>query len=61
MGIIFNQKSKTFTLNTRNTSYQMKIGNLDYLLHLYYGPSISDEDMSYQIIMETEAILIMEK
>lgn len=50
MGIIFNQKSKTFTLNTRNTSYQMKIGNLDYLLHLYYGPSISDGDMSYQIM-----------
>ena len=50
MGIIFNQKSKTFTLNTRNTSYQMKIGNLDYLLHLYYGPFISDGDMCYQIM-----------
>lgn len=50
MGIIFNEKSKTLTLNTRNTSYQMKIGNLDYLLHLYYGPSICDADMSYQIM-----------
>ena len=27
----------------------MKCGNLDYLLHLYYGPSICDRDMSYQI------------
>ncbi len=27
----------------------MKIGRADYLLHLYYGPTISDEDLSYQI------------
>ena len=50
MAIIFNKQTKTFTLQTNNTSYQMKIGNLDYLLHLYYGPSIRDEDMSYQIM-----------
>jgi len=50
MGIIFNETSKTITLHTRHTSYQMKIGNLDYLLHLYYGPSIRDTDMSYQIM-----------
>ena len=50
MGIIYNETSKTITLHTRHTSYQMKIGNLDYLLHLYYGPSIQDADMSYQIM-----------
>ncbi len=50
MAIIFNEKSKTITLNTKNTSYQMKIGNLDYLLHLYYGLGICDADMSYQIM-----------
>ena len=50
MGIIFNESSQTITLHTRHTSYQMKIGNLDYLLHLYYGPSIRDTDMSYQIM-----------
>lgn len=50
MGIIFSEKSKTLTLHTKNTSYQMKIGNLDYLLHLYYGPTIRDADMSYQIM-----------
>lgn len=49
MSIIYNNKTKTFTLNTKNTSYQMKIGNLNYLKHLYYGPSIEDEDLSYQI------------
>ncbi len=50
MGIIFNEKNKTITLHTKNSSYQMKIGNLDYLLHLYYGPGICDADMSYQIM-----------
>lgn len=49
MGIIFNETCKTFTLHTKNSSYQMKIGNLDYLIHLYYGPSICDADMTYQI------------
>lgn len=28
----------------------MKIGNLDYLLHLYYGPKLHDADLSYQIM-----------
>ena len=50
MAILFNEKAKTFTLHTRNTSYQMKIGSFDYLLHLYYGPCVPDEDMSYQIM-----------
>jgi alpha-galactosidase len=50
MGIIFNEKSNTITLHTRHSSYQMKIGNLDYLFHLYYGPPICDADMSYQIM-----------
>jgi alpha-galactosidase len=49
MSIVYNNAAKTFTLNTRNTSYQMKIGNLDYLYHLYYGPLLPDGDLSYQI------------
>ncbi|MFG6333760.1 MAG: alpha-galactosidase [Lachnospiraceae bacterium] len=49
MGIIYHEKCRTFTLHTKNTSYQMKTGNLDYLLHLYYGPTVRDEDLSYQI------------
>lgn len=50
MSIIFNEQTKTITLQTKNTSYQMKIGNLDYLLHLYYGPTIYDADLTYQIM-----------
>ena len=50
MAITVNKQAKTITLHTIHTSYQMKIGNLDYLLHLYYGPSIPDADMSWQIM-----------
>lgn len=49
MGIKVNEKCRTITLHTKNSSYQMKIGNLDYLFHLYYGPTICDADMTYQI------------
>ncbi|MCR5089980.1 MAG: alpha-galactosidase [Oscillospiraceae bacterium] len=37
MGIHFDKSSQTFTLTTENTVYQMQIGPLGYLLHLYYG------------------------
>lgn len=50
MSIILNEESKIFTLQTKNTSYQMKVGKLDYLLHLYYGSTIHDKDMAYQIM-----------
>lgn len=49
MAIIYNKLDKTITLHTRNSTYQMKIGRADYLLHLYYGPSLNDADLSYQI------------
>ena len=49
MAIIYRETEKTITLKTINTSYQMKIGRADYLLHLYYGPQIADKDLSYQI------------
>ena len=51
MSIRFDEKYQTFTLNTCHTSYQMKIGNLKYLYHLYYGPRLGgDRDLSYQIM-----------
>ncbi|MBR1566159.1 MAG: alpha-galactosidase [Oscillospiraceae bacterium] len=37
MSIVFDEKKKIFTLTTKNTSYQMQLGPLGYLLHLYYG------------------------
>ncbi len=49
MAIIFNGKKKTFSLHTSGTTYQLKIGNLNYVKHLYYGPRILDEDLIYLI------------
>ena len=38
-----------FTLHTRNTTYQMKADRHGVLLHTYYGPRVSGEDLSYLI------------
>jgi alpha-galactosidase len=37
MGIIYTENENIFTLNTANTTYQMKVDKYGYLLHLYYG------------------------
>jgi len=49
MSVIYNEKNSTITLNTENTSYQMKIGPYGFLLHTYYGPKISG-DASVSIV-----------
>ncbi|MEZ3428983.1 MAG: alpha-galactosidase [Lachnospiraceae bacterium] len=40
MAIEFQQDEQLFTLNTRHTTYQMKVDRLGFLLHLYYGERI---------------------
>lgn len=37
MGIIYNEKKRTFTLHTAASTYQMQIDKYGFLLHLYYG------------------------
>lgn len=37
MGIIYCEKDRTFTLQTKETTYQMQVGQYGFLLHLYYG------------------------
>lgn len=37
MSIIYDKEHRTFTLHTMNTTYQMKVDSLGFLLHLYYG------------------------
>ncbi|MDY5987215.1 alpha-galactosidase [Sporofaciens sp. SGI.106] len=37
MAIIFNEVDRTFTLHTKNSTYQMQIDRFGYLMHLYYG------------------------
>jgi alpha-galactosidase len=49
MAIVFNEEKRTFSLHTAKTTYQLKIGNLNYVKHLYYGTTIEDEDLIYLI------------
>ena len=49
MAIVYNEIKQTFSLHTSKTTYQLKIGNLNYVNHLYYGATIRDEDLSYLI------------
>ena len=37
MSITFSEKDRAFTLHTKNTTYQMKVDQFGFLLHLYYG------------------------
>ena len=37
------------TLQTDHTCYQMKVDENGYLLHLYYGPPVGGQDMSYRL------------
>lgn len=46
MAIQYQQEKQIFSLNTKNTTYQMKVDSLGFLLHLYYGGRISG-DMAY--------------
>ena len=46
MGIIYCEKDRTFTLQTKNTTYQMQVDRYGFLLHLYYGKK-NDGCMDY--------------
>ena len=50
MSIRFDERAKTITLFTRNTAYQMQIGGLGHLLHLYYGRRTAGDCLDYQYL-----------
>ena len=50
MAIKYNKQDKIFILLTNNTSYQIKIGPYNTLLHLYYGKKI-ESNLDYLIRM----------
>ncbi len=50
MSIHYIEKTKTFMLHTKSTTYQIKIDALGRLMHTYYGERILDEDLSYLYI-----------
>ena len=41
MAILYQEKERIFTLHTNNTTYQMKVDEFGFLLHLYYGAKLS--------------------
>lgn len=43
MAISYQSEKRIFTLQTENTTYQMKVDDFGFLLHLYYGGKISGE------------------
>ena len=47
--ILHDEQAKLFTLHTRNTTYQMKVGQYGVLLHTYYGPRLRGGDLAYLI------------
>ena len=46
MGIIYCEKDRIFTLQTKNTTYQMQVDRYGFLFHLYYGKK-TDTCMDY--------------
>ena len=51
MAIVYDADSRTITLFTRNTSYQMQIGGTGHLFHLYYGKALTDRCLDCQIVL----------
>ena len=49
MAIFACEKTQTYTIETKNTAYQMKVNEKSVLLHTYYGRRIGAEDLSYAI------------
>lgn len=49
MAIIVQEKEKLFTLQTKNSTWQMQVSPYGHLLHLYYGKKVENTSMSYLI------------
>ena len=52
MAIRFDSKTKTYTLHTLKSTYQMKVDDRKVLLHTYFGPRADESDFSYLIVPE---------
>lgn len=50
MSIRYDDATRTLTLRTRSTAYQMQIGAAGHLIHLYYGPRIEDDCVDHLIV-----------
>lgn len=46
MSIVYDEKHRTLSLHTKNTTYQIGIGSYNFLLHYYYGARV-EGSLSY--------------
>lgn len=49
MSITFNEKARVFSLQTKNSTWQMMVSEYGHLLHLYYGRKIPEGELSYLV------------
>lgn len=49
MPIIYDEKKRVFKLDTPNTTYAFHVTNSNNLLHLYYGASIPETDITHML------------
>ena len=49
MPITYNEKARVFKLDTPNSTYAFHITNSSNLLHLYYGKSVPETDLTYNL------------
>ena len=47
MSIQYQKESRTITIDTLHTTYQLRVDPHGFLQHLYYGKKIQGQDMSY--------------
>ena len=47
MAITYNDRIKTWKLDTPNTSYIIGVVDEKYLAHIYYGARVEDDNLSY--------------
>ena len=52
--ITVNDRGDFFRIDTKNTSYMIGVRDGLYLGHFYYGPRISDDDLSYRTAFAPE-------
>ena len=47
MSILIDEQKKIITLHTANTTYQMRVGHLGHLVHLYYGRRVDGDSLAF--------------
>lgn len=50
MSITFNEKDRKFVLETKNSTYVMKVTKYDFLAHVYYGKKIRNYDFEETLV-----------